>query len=216
MIRTTVVLPLLLAAATTFAAAQTQMPNSVKIGNEGITITSIPPTAKVQFGTSSAPGIWAAPVSLPANALPELASYSLGVTPATLLLAPQGDPDPNVLKELDAQEGPVAYTGGYTDATGAAQVLHVPAMPGAPSPLIPPTPGTVYPLVISNVQPVSGSPAVPVLSLFAVKPYVLVGGVLSNFTWNITINGTLLNCDFGQLGADGSTTMSCIVPSPGS
>jgi hypothetical protein len=214
MIRSTV-LSLLLAAAT-FAAAQTQMPNAVKIGNEGITITSIPPTAMVQFGTSSAAGIWAAPVSLPANALPALASYSLGATPATLLLSPQGDPDPNVLKEIDAQQGPVAYSVGFTDATGAAHVMQIPAMAGAPSPLIPPTPGTVYPLVISNVQPVSGSPAVPVLSLFAVKPYVLVGGVLSNFTWNITINGTMLNCDFGQLGTDGSTTMSCIVPSPGS
>jgi hypothetical protein len=212
MIRSTV-LSLLLAAAT-FAAAQTQMPNAVKIGNEGITITSIPPTAMVQFGTSSAPGIWAPPVSLPAAALPELASYGSGGTAANLLIAPKGDPDPNVLKEIDAQQGPVAYSVGFTDATGAAHVMPIPALAGAPSPLIPPTPGTVYPLVISNVQPVSNSPAVPVLSLFAVKPAVLVGGVLSNFTWNITINGTLLNCDFGQLGSDGSTTMSCIVPAP--
>ncbi len=197
-------------AVATVASAQTQMPNAVKIGNEGITITSIPPTAVVQIGTNTPPGVWAPPVSIPANALPLSISCAAGC-PSILASA---DPDPNVLKEIDVQQGSVAYNVGYTDATGAAQTITIPALPPSTSQLVPPTPGTVYSVVLSNVQPVTGSPAVPVLSLFAVQPYVLVGGVLSNFTWNMTINGTLLNCDFGAMSTTGTTTMSCVVPAP--
>jgi hypothetical protein len=210
MIRSTVFLLALTTA--TFAAAQTQMPHSIRIGNEGITITSIPATAVVQFGTTAAPAIWAAPVSLPASALPLTVSFS---SPAanTMLLSPQGDPDPNVLKEIDAQEGPVAYDVKYTDTNGIAQITHVPAL-ASTSQIVPPTPGTVYPLVVSNIQPLTGSPAVPVLNLFQVQPSVLVGGVLSNFSWNLTINGTTLNCVYGAMDTSGNTTMSCIVPAP--
>ena len=197
-------------AVATVASAQTQMPNAVKIGNEGITITSIPASAVVQIGTNTPPGVWAPAVSIPASALPLSVSCSSG---CPQLLA-SADPDPNVLKEIDAQQGSVAYNVGYTDATGAAHVMTIPALPPTTAQLVPATPGTVYPVVLSNVQPVSGSPAVPVLSLFAVQPYVLVGGVLSNFTWNMTINGMLLNCDFGAMSTTGTTTMSCVVPAP--
>ena len=209
MIRRT--LCLLSLSAASFAAAQTQMPNAVKIGNEGITITSIPPTAVVQFGTSTAPGVWAAPVSLPSSALPLMVSFS-HPSASMSLLSPNGDPDPNVLKEIDAQEGPTAYDVNYTDASGNPQVVHVPALPSTGQ-IVPPTPGTVYPLVVSNIQPLSGSPAVPVLSLFQVQPSVLVGGVLSNFSWNIAINGVTLNCVYGSMDTSGNTTMSCVVPS---
>jgi hypothetical protein len=190
------------------------MPNAVKIGNEGITITSIPANAVVQFGTSSAPGVWAAPVSLPASAFPLTVSFS-SPTASMMLLSPQGDPDPNVLKEIDAQEGPTAYDVKYVDTNGVAQVTHVPALPSPPASLVPATPGTVYPLVVSNIQPLSGSPAVPVLNLFQVQPSVLVGGVLSNFSWNVTINGTTLNCIYGSMDTSGNTTMSCVVPGAG-
>jgi hypothetical protein len=207
MIRRTLCLVSLSAAS--FAAAQTQMPNSVKIGNEGITITSIPATAIIQFGTSSAPGVWTAPASIPANELPLLVSCATSTSCAEL--SSKGDPDPNVLKEIDAQEGTTAYDVHYTDASGNAQVVHVPALPST-SQIVPPTPGGVYPLVVSNIQPLSGSPAVPVLSLFQVQPSTLVGGVLSNFSWNVTINGVTLNCVYGSMDTSGNTTMSCVVP----
>jgi len=194
-------------AVATAASAQTQMPNAVKIGNEGITITSIPATAVVQLGTSAGAGVWAPTVSLPANSLPLLISCASGC-PSVLA---SSDPDSGVVKEIDAQQGSAAYTVGYTDTTGTAHTVTIPALSSGS--LVPPTPGTVYPIVLSNVQPLTGSPAVPVLSLFGLQPFTLVGGVLSNFNWTMTINGTSLTCTFGALSAaNGTASVNCIVP----
>jgi hypothetical protein len=199
---------ILLAGLSANCFAQTEMPNAESIGNEGITITSIPPTAVVQLGTNAAPGVWAAAVSIPAASLPLRVSCSQGC-PAVLSSV---DPDNGVVKEIDAQQGAVAYDIGYLDANSVANVKHIAALT---APLIPPTPGTVFPLVMSNVQPLTGSPAINVLALFGLKPSVLVGGVLSNFNWNMTINGTLLNCTFGTLTpASDTMSLSCIVPAP--
>jgi hypothetical protein len=199
---------ILLAGLSASCLAQTEMPNAISIGNEGITITSIPPTAVVQLGTNAAPGVWAAKVSIPAASLPLKISCSQGC-PGVLSSA---DPDNGVVKEIDAQQGAVAYDIGYLDTNGVAGVKHIAALT---APLIPPSPGTVFPLVMSNVQPLTGSPAINVLALFGLKSSVLVGGVLSNFNWNMTINGTLLNCTFGTLNTTNDTmSMSCIVPAP--
>ncbi len=197
-------------AAATLASAQTQMPNAVKIGNEGITITSIPATAVVQLGTSAAPGVWAAPVSLSAGSLPLLVSCASGC-PSVLA---SSDPDPGVVKEIDAQQTSTAYSVVYTDTTGKSQTLTVPALASTSSSGGTTfTPGTVYPTVFSNIQAVTGSPAVPVLALFGVQPFTMVGGVLSNFNWTMTINGVTLNCTFGALSTANSTaSVNCIVP----
>jgi hypothetical protein len=196
-------------AAATLASAQTQMPNAVKIGNEGITITSIPATAVVQLGTSAAPGVWAAPVSIPAGSLPLLVSCASGC-PSVLS---SSDPDPGVVKEIDAQQTSTAYTVVYTNTTGTSQTLTVPALASTSSGGTTFTPGTVYPTVFSNIQAVTGSPAVPVLSLFGVQPFTMVGGVLSNFNWTMTINGITFNCTFGALSATaGTASVNCIVP----
>ncbi len=196
-------------AAGTAASAQTQMPNAVKIGNEGITITSIPATAVVQLGTSAAPGVWAAPVSIPANSLPLLVSCASGC-PSVLA---SSDPDSGVVKELDAQQSSTAYSVVYTDTSGASHTVTVPALSSGSTTTSTFTPGTVYPIVFSNIQPVTGSPAVPVLSLFGVQAFTMVGGVLSNFNWNMAINGTTFNCTFGALSAaNGTASVNCIVP----
>jgi hypothetical protein len=196
----------LIMAAAAVASAQTQMPNAVKIGTEGITITSIPATAVVQLGASNGAAVWAKAVSIPANSVPLVISCAHGC-PTVLASA---DPDPNVVKEIDAQQGSTAYTVGYTDATGAAHTMSIPALASS---LVPPTPGTVYPIVLSNIQPLTGSPAVPVLALFGVQPFTMVAGVLSNFNWSMTINGTALNCTFGALSTtSASASVNCIVP----
>ena len=100
-----------------------QVANRVTICTEGCTITSISLAGvQLQMGTNAAPGNWSAPFAAPA--LPQLVSCSNGCAWVT-----GGDPDPQVVKEIDALEGPAAYTVQWTDAAGAAHTTPVPALP---------------------------------------------------------------------------------------
>lgn len=95
-----------------------QMPNAFKIGPEGITIISAPANTVLQFGIGTT---WEPPFALTASSLPLYAYYSV-----------LGDPAPNILKEIDAQQQATAYTVTYTAAGSTTPItVNIPALVGA-------------------------------------------------------------------------------------
>jgi hypothetical protein len=76
------------------------------------------------------------------------------------------------------------------------------------------TPGTVYPVSISNLQPVSGSLAQVLLQRLPVSANIVLGGVLSGFSFNVNFNGSTVTCLFGNADPSGAVNLSCVAPMP--
>lgn len=91
-----------------------QMPNAVKVCNEGCTITAMPVGTVYQFGTGST---WV-PSTSTVLKLPFLVSYT----------AFPFDPAPYVVKEFDVQQQAKAFTVTYT-VNGVQTVKTIPALP---------------------------------------------------------------------------------------
>lgn len=71
------------------------------------------------------------------------------------------------------------------------------------------TPGTVYPVVFSNIAPTQGSLAQAVLQKIPVNANLVLQGVLSGFSFNLSVNGVTLTCLTGSTGT-GTLTLNCL------
>ena len=125
------------------------------------------------------------------------------------------DPDPNTPKEFDVQETMAVQTVTITDTrTNPATVTTV-TVPALPPPAPPPsatatfTAGTVYPVVLSSIQPVPDSLAAVLLQRIPLSPNLVIQGVLSGFSFKLAINGVTLTCLTGAATPDGTVTLSC-------
>lgn len=136
---------------------------------------------------------------------------------------PFADPAPDVVKELDVLETATAQTVTVTPVGGLPIVLIVPAdpalAPSTPIPVLPSTtasftPGSVYDVTVSKLQPRPGSLAQVLLQRLPVSANVVIGGVLSGFSFDITVNGITLECLYGNADAAGNVMLSCIAPTP--
>lgn len=108
----------------------TQIPNSTRIGPEGITITAISsPTAVLQFGIGNT---WCA-TTVTAPKLPFLVSYT--TPPNTALCAT--DPAPNVVKSIVGGQQTQPYAVTYTiNGTATSVTVTIPALPPPVGPTV--------------------------------------------------------------------------------
>lgn len=187
-----------------------------KVAVEGDKVTTTAPVT-YRFGTANcatATGCWTASTSTSVPLASLLVSYT------TL-----SDPAPTIRKELDLLEtaSPQAVTVRLglnlniaTVTVPADPALIPPSQPPTPPPpptppaLVPPTEGMVYPVTLSDIQPIANSLAAVLLQRIPVSPNLVIGGVLSGFSFNLTIGGTRLACLYGGSYA-GTATLDCVV-----
>lgn len=125
-------------------SSSAQIPNSVLVGPEGITITAVSsPSAVFQFGIGTN---WCA-TTITSPKLPMLVTYT---TPPTLALCAI-DPAPGVVKSIVAQQQSSAYTVTYT-INGTSTKVTIPALPVTPTP---PTYVTTCSTVVSSTGAIS-------------------------------------------------------------
>lgn len=74
------------------------------------------------------------------------------------------------------------------------------------------TEGTVFPVVISKLQPIAGSLAQVLLQRLPVSANVVIGGVLSGFSFDLTFNGTTASCAYYNADPSGNVNLSCVAP----
>jgi hypothetical protein len=64
---------------------------------------------------------------------------------------------------------------------------------------------------MTNIAPTDGSLAQSLLAKFPVAPNGIIGGLLQQFSWTLTVNGTPYACLFGSADPTGAVNLSCVL-----
>lgn len=187
------------------AHAQTYVPIVSLSGSANPLISTTVPVGW-QYGTNT--GTTTAGVDcskLPGCWLQSTAAATLTNFP-TLYSSFASDPAPGLNKifQVAEQAASVLVT---VNTNGALTTITVPAASTVYSPTY--RAGTIYPMTLSKIAVIAGSPAATLLASFNIPAYLFVSGVLQNFTMAATWGNVPVVCTFGGVTTAGLISLNC-------